>query len=116
MGRVVALSRFISRVSKIATPVLNTLKKGRNFTWTLECEEAFLRMKAMLATPPILVRPELGWPLHLYISVTETAISVVLIQEREKEQCPVYFISKTLQGPEKRFTHPVGPEEAGPRR
>ncbi|RDX98557.1 Retrovirus-related Pol polyprotein from transposon 17.6, partial [Mucuna pruriens] len=76
------------QVSKIAMPVLNTLKKGRNFTWTPECEEAFLRMKAMLVTPPILVKPELGRPLYLYISVTETAI---------------YFISKTLQGPEKRY-------------
>ncbi|RDX98916.1 Retrovirus-related Pol polyprotein, partial [Mucuna pruriens] len=103
MGKVVALSRFISRVSDIATPVLNTLKKGWNFAWTPECEEAFLRLKAMLATPPILVRPELGRPLHLYISVTETAISSALVQEREKEQCPVYFISKTLQGPEKRY-------------
>ncbi|RDX84095.1 Retrovirus-related Pol polyprotein from transposon 17.6, partial [Mucuna pruriens] len=103
MGKVVALSRFISRVSDIATPVLNTLKKGRNFAWTLEYEEAFLRLKAMLGTPPILVRPELGRPLHLYISVTETAISSALVQEREKEQCPVYFISKTLQEPERRY-------------
>ncbi|RDX78446.1 Retrovirus-related Pol polyprotein from transposon 17.6, partial [Mucuna pruriens] len=99
----VALSRFISRISDIATLVLDMLKKGRNFAWTPECEEAFLRLKAMLATPPILVRPEIGRPLHLYISVTETAISSVLIKEKEREQCPVYFISKTLQGPEKRY-------------
>ncbi|RDX83584.1 Retrovirus-related Pol polyprotein from transposon 17.6, partial [Mucuna pruriens] len=103
MGRVTALSRFISKASKISTPVLNTLKKERNFAWTPECEEAFLRMKAMLATPPILVRPEPGQPLYLYMSVTETAISSIMIQEKEKEQCLVYFISKTLQGPEKRY-------------
>ncbi|RDY02416.1 Retrovirus-related Pol polyprotein from transposon 17.6, partial [Mucuna pruriens] len=103
MGKVVALSRFISKVSDIATPVLETLKKGRNFVWTPECEEAFLRLKAMLAAPPILIRPELGRPLHMYLSVNETVISAVLVQEREKEQCPVYFISKTLQGPERRY-------------
>ncbi|RDY05099.1 Retrovirus-related Pol polyprotein, partial [Mucuna pruriens] len=103
MGKIVALSRFISRTFDVAAPVLGTLKKGRNFTWSLECEEAFLRLKAMLATPPILVRPEIGRPLHLYLSVTEAAVSSVLIQETEKEQRPVYFISKTLQGPEKRY-------------
>ncbi|RDX81360.1 Retrovirus-related Pol polyprotein from transposon 17.6, partial [Mucuna pruriens] len=103
MGRVTALSRFISKGFEIATPVLNTLKKEWNFAWTPECEEAFLRMKAMLATPPILVRPEPGQPLYLYMSVTETAISSVLIQEKKKEQCSVYFISKTLQGLEKRY-------------
>ncbi|RDX80993.1 Retrovirus-related Pol polyprotein from transposon opus, partial [Mucuna pruriens] len=103
MGKVVALSRFISRISDIATPVLDTLKKGKNFAWTPECEEAFLRLKAMLASPPILIRPDLGRPLHLYILVTETAISSVLVQEREKEQRRVYFISKALQGPERRY-------------
>ncbi|RDX68077.1 hypothetical protein CR513_52972, partial [Mucuna pruriens] len=51
MGKVVALSRFISRISDIATPVLEMLKKGRIFAWIPECEEAFLRLKAMLATP-----------------------------------------------------------------
>ncbi|RDX84073.1 Retrovirus-related Pol polyprotein from transposon 17.6, partial [Mucuna pruriens] len=89
MGKVVALSRFISRVSDIATPVLNTLKKGRNFAWTLECEEAFLRLKAMLATPPIYLGQARARP--------------AITPEREKEQCPVYFISKTLQGPERRY-------------
>ncbi|RDY10137.1 Retrovirus-related Pol polyprotein, partial [Mucuna pruriens] len=99
MGRVTALSRFISKASETATPILNTLKKERNFAWTLECEEAFLRLKAMLATPPILVRPELDQPLYLYISVTDAAIS----SEKGKEQRPVYFTSKTLQGAERRY-------------
>ncbi|RDY10101.1 Retrovirus-related Pol polyprotein from transposon 17.6, partial [Mucuna pruriens] len=103
MGKVVALSRFISKVFDIATPVLETLKKGRSFAWTSECDEAFLRLKAMLAAPPILIKPELGRPLLLYISVTEAAVSSALVQEKEKEQRPVYFISKTLQGPEKRY-------------
>ncbi|RDX91227.1 hypothetical protein CR513_26814, partial [Mucuna pruriens] len=103
MGRVTVLSRFISKASEVVTPILNTLKKERNFGWTPNYEEVFLRLKAMLATPPILVRPKLDQPLHLYISVTDDTISSVLIQEREKEQCPVYFISKTLHGPEKRY-------------
>ncbi|RDY06850.1 Retrovirus-related Pol polyprotein, partial [Mucuna pruriens] len=103
MGRVTALSRFISKASEVAIPILDTLKKERNFACTRDCEEAFLRLKAILATPPILVRPKLGQPLHLYISVTDVAISSVLIQERGMEQCLVYFISKTLQGPEKRY-------------
>ncbi|RDX97190.1 Retrovirus-related Pol polyprotein from transposon opus, partial [Mucuna pruriens] len=57
----------------------------------------------MLATPPILVRPELSQPLYLYISVMDAAISSVLIQEKGKEQRPVYFTSKTLQGAERRY-------------
>ncbi|RDX75846.1 hypothetical protein CR513_44228, partial [Mucuna pruriens] len=50
--RVTALSRFISRAVNAATPIFATLKRERNFTWTPEFDEAFLRLKAMLATPP----------------------------------------------------------------
>ncbi|RDX62671.1 Retrovirus-related Pol polyprotein from transposon 17.6, partial [Mucuna pruriens] len=57
VGRITALSRFISRLTETAVPIFNTLKKGGNFTWTPECEEAFLRFKAMLASPLILTRP-----------------------------------------------------------
>ncbi|RDY07703.1 hypothetical protein CR513_08149, partial [Mucuna pruriens] len=41
MGRITALSRFISRSSETAMPIFATLKKGGSFTWTAKCEEAF---------------------------------------------------------------------------
>ncbi|RDX87985.1 hypothetical protein CR513_30478, partial [Mucuna pruriens] len=81
-----------------AMPIFGTLKREGNFVWTLECEEVFLRLKAMLATPPVLTRPDPGTPLYLYISVSNATISVVLIQEKEGEKRLVYFTSKVLQG------------------
>ncbi|RDY04798.1 Retrovirus-related Pol polyprotein from transposon 17.6, partial [Mucuna pruriens] len=103
MGRVTALSQFISRAAEMALPIFGTLKKGRSFVWTPECEEAFLRLKVMLATPLVLTLPDPGNLLFLYISVSDTTISVVLVQEREGEQRPVYFTSKVLQGVERRY-------------
>ncbi|RDX73894.1 Retrovirus-related Pol polyprotein, partial [Mucuna pruriens] len=90
MGRITALSRFISRSAETARPIFGILKKAENFVWTEECEEAFLRFKAMLASPPVLTRPVEGIPLHLYISVSDTTR-------------PIYFISKVLQGAELRY-------------
>ncbi|RDX82530.1 hypothetical protein CR513_36660, partial [Mucuna pruriens] len=86
MGKVTALARFISKSVEMSTPLFATLKKGGRFAWTDECEEAFLRLKAMMASPPVLTRPR-----------------PVLIQEEEGEQRPVYFTSKVLQGLEKRY-------------
>lgn len=40
--------------------------------------------------------------LYLYLSVTEHAVSVVIVQEIGKEQRPIYFISRVLQGLELR--------------
>ncbi|RDY02960.1 Retrovirus-related Pol polyprotein from transposon 17.6, partial [Mucuna pruriens] len=103
MGRVTTLSRFISQAAETAMPIFGTLRKGGNFIWTPECEEAFLWLKAMLATPPVLTRSCLGIPLNLYIFVSDAVVSAVLIQEREGEQCPVYITSKVLQGAERRY-------------
>jgi len=35
--------------------------------------------------------------------VTEWAISVVLLQEQDQTQKPIFFVSKVLQGPEARY-------------
>jgi len=71
--------------------------------WTEECEEAFLKLKEYLATPPVLCKPQLGTPLRLYFAVTERAISLVLVQEQDQVQKPIYFVSKVLQVPEVRY-------------
>ncbi|RDX73535.1 Retrovirus-related Pol polyprotein, partial [Mucuna pruriens] len=102
MGKVTALSRFIPRSAETAQPIFGVLKKGK-FAWTRECEEAFQKLKMILAVPPILTRPVPDIPLCLYFSTSENVISIVLVQEREGEQRPVYFVSKVLQGPETRY-------------
>ena len=61
-----------------------------------------MKLKEYLASPPVLCKPELGTPLHLYFVVTEKAISSVLLQEQDQVQRPIYFISKVLQRPEVR--------------
>ena len=71
--------------------------------WTVECEEAFLKLKEYLTTPPVLCKPQLGVPLRLYFAVTERAISSVLVQELDQVQKPIYFVSKGLQGLEVRY-------------
>ena len=71
--------------------------------WTKECEATFLKLKEYLAAPPVLCKPQMGVPLRLYFAVTERAISLVLVQEQEQTQKPIYFVSKVLQGPEVRY-------------
>jgi len=42
-------------------------------------------------------------PLQLYFAVTERVINSVLVQEQDRVQKPIYFVSKVLQGPEVRY-------------
>ncbi|RDY03048.1 hypothetical protein CR513_13388, partial [Mucuna pruriens] len=80
--RITTLSRFLSRSAETIFPIFNTLKKGDSFVWMVESEEAFLRLKALLATPLILMKLMLGIPLLIYISVVEEAVSIVDAEQR----------------------------------
>jgi len=77
-GRMAALSRFVSAGGEKGHPYFQCLKRNNHFAWTDECEEAFLKLKEYLATPPMLFKPQVGVLLRLYFAVTEWAISFVL--------------------------------------
>jgi len=78
-GRVVALFRFVLVGGDKGYPYFQCLRRNNRFIWTKECEEAFLKLKEYLASPPVLCKPQLGTPLRLYFAVTERAISSVLV-------------------------------------
>ena len=102
-GRMAALSRFISAGGEKEHPYFQCLKRNSRFAWTDECEAAFIKLKEYLATPPVLCKPVADVPLRLYFTVTERAISSVLVQEQDQTQKPIYFVSKALQGAETRY-------------
>jgi len=82
-GQVAALSRFVSARGDKGHPYFQCLRRINRFIWTRECEEAFLKLKEYLASPPVLCKPQLGASLRLYFIVTERAISSVLVQEQD---------------------------------
>ncbi|GAU33358.1 hypothetical protein TSUD_364830 [Trifolium subterraneum] len=102
-GRITALSRFLSCSGEKACHFFSTLKKSERFTWSPECEEAFQKLKVLLASTPILTRPEQGKTLYLYLAVSETALILALVQEVEGEEKSVYFMSRMLRGAETRY-------------
>ena len=99
-GRLAALSRFLAGAVIRSLPFYATLRKGKQFECTTECEQAFQDFKEFLGRPPIQSRPREGEPLILYLAVGSWAIASALVREDENVQQPVYFISKALQGSE----------------
>ena len=65
IGRIAALSRFVSRASDKCQPFFQILKKA--FQWDTNCEEAFSALKTYLSSSPILVSPSEGELLTLYL-------------------------------------------------
>jgi hypothetical protein len=55
------------------------------FTWTEEAEQAFQEMKQYLTSLPVLVAPDPGETLFLYLAMTAEVISMVLVAERSDQ-------------------------------
>lgn len=100
-GRLATLNRFVSRSSDKCLPFFKVLKRA--FSWTEECERAFGELKTYLANPLLLSRPVEGEILYLYLAVSRTAVSSVLVREESGKQRPVYFTRKVLHGTEERY-------------
>jgi len=81
IGRMVALSWFVSAEGDQGHPYFQCLRRNNQFVWTDECEESFLKLKEYLANPPVLCKPLPGTPLRLYFAITNRVISSVIVQE-----------------------------------
>jgi hypothetical protein len=81
-GSLAALSRFISRLAERALPFFKLLRKFGPFSWTEEAKRAFQELKQHLVSLPILVAPEPGESLYLYIAAATEVVSMVLVVER----------------------------------
>jgi len=82
IGSLAALSRFISRLAERALPFFKILRKSGPFTWTEEAEQAFQELKQHLTSLQVLVAPEPGETLSLYLAASAEAVSMVLVAER----------------------------------
>jgi hypothetical protein len=109
LGCLATLSRFISRLGEKGLPLYRLLKKHERFSWTVEAQEALDKLKATPAHAPILMPPQDGEPLHLYVVATTQVVSVVIVVERTEEghalpvQRPVYYISEVLSETKARY-------------
>ncbi|KAK3039116.1 hypothetical protein RJ639_028862 [Escallonia herrerae] len=79
------------------------IRKAKDFEWTEECQKSFEELKHYLSSPPLLTKSVNGEDLFLYLSISEVAVSTVLIREEKGKQRHVYYISKVLQNVETRY-------------
>ncbi|GJZ64140.1 reverse transcriptase domain-containing protein [Tanacetum coccineum] len=104
------ISKFKQVLVKISRKIvtffqnLEKVHKKSDFQWTPEAEAAFKQMKKLIAELPTLTAPREHEELIIYLAAAKEAISAVLMTDREGKQIPVYFVSRTLRGPEVNYT------------
>ena len=80
MGRITALNRFISQATDKCLPFFKTLRRGKEMVCTEEFEKAFQELKRYPRNPSILSKPILSKNLYLYLVISDSAVSLVLIR------------------------------------
>ncbi|XP_070667464.1 uncharacterized protein [Malus domestica] len=100
-GKTVALTRFIYKATDRCAPFFKALKGSKKYiTWTDECAETLKNLKDYMNKASLLSKPEVGYTLIIYLSVSASAVSSVLIQKDGNVERPVYYASKALQDAE----------------
>ncbi|KAM1268624.1 hypothetical protein ACFX2I_000855 [Malus domestica] len=105
-GKVTALTRFISKATDRCAPFFKAFKGSKKYiTWTDECAKAFKNLKDYMSKAPLLSKPEVGDTLIIYLSVSTSVVSSVLIRNDGNVERPVYYVSKDLQDAETRYSN-----------
>ena len=105
-GRLAALGRFISQFTDRLKPFFTTMRGANRAEWNEECGRAFVAIKQYLTEPPILVSPEAGDTLYLYVAASDIAVSATLFKEcGDAKLRLVFFVSKSLTDAETRYSH-----------
>ena len=85
--------RFIEGYATIAKPLHSLTGKNVPFSWTQQCQEAFMELKERLTTSPVLVFPDYTRPFILETDASGVGLGAVLAQKQEE---PIAFASRTL--------------------
>ena len=91
-GCLEALGCFLSRSAAKSLTFFRAFKL-KEFDWDKEAENAFQQLTQHLSTLPTLISPLSGEMLYVYLAVSEYALSVVILADREDGQHLMYFAS-----------------------
>ncbi|XP_048227305.1 LOW QUALITY PROTEIN: uncharacterized protein LOC125369336 [Ricinus communis] len=88
--------RFIKDFSKVALPLTNLLQKEVQFEFEKKCREAFVKLKDLLTSTPIIQPPRWDLPFEIMCDASNYAVGAVLGQRIEKKSHVIYYASRTL--------------------
>lgn len=96
--------RFIENFSGIAVPLTELTKAKTKFRWTTQAEDAFVKLKSMLVSAPVLAMPDYSQPFSIACDASDVAIGAVLTQEIDGAEHPIGYFSQKLSASERNYS------------
>ena len=78
LGHASFYRRFIKDFSIISKPLCNLLTKDTIFEWTENCENAFVKLKSMLTSTPIMQPPDWTLPFEIMCDASNYVVGAIL--------------------------------------
>lgn len=97
--------KFIKGFAKIARPLHELLKKGKDVKrdWTEEHDQAMEALKQSLVTAPVLTHDDGVSPIELQTDASLSGLGGVLLLHKDGTSKPITFISRRLTPAETKY-------------
>ena len=96
-GILAYIRRFIYNLFGKCKPFSRLMKKGVDFVWDKECDEAFKDIKMYLTNPLVLVAPRSNKPFILYTRAPDHSLGAMLAQNNDDgKEVALYYLSRML--------------------
>ncbi|XP_039757341.1 uncharacterized protein K02A2.6-like [Pararge aegeria] len=104
MGLVNFYAKFCKNMSDILNPMYNLLKKNVKWNWDEKCMNAFIKIKKVLSSSPVLAHYDPNLPLILAVDSSPYGLGAVLLQRgADGAERPVCCASRTLAPAERNY-------------
>ena len=107
LGKVGYYQKFIPDFSEIAYPLMQMKRKDATFKFEAPQREAFEKLKDALCSAPVLKHPDFERPFFISTDASGFGLGAILFQKYGPDlldEYPVSYISRTLKGPELRYS------------
>ena len=104
LGMVGWFSKFIPNCATISEPLYSLRRKSVRFTWSDECENAFLELKDKLSSAPCLAHPDPTGDYELHTDASGVGLGACLNQVQGGILRPIGYSSRTLNSAERNYS------------
>jgi hypothetical protein len=103
-GMVNYLSMFCKDLQTLLVPIYELLRKGKKWHWSIECQDAFAKIKETITHSPVLVMPDSTGHFTLVSDTSKEATGAALYQRQGDKDRLVSYHSKRLNQAAERYS------------
>jgi len=97
--------KFVPFLSDLCAQLYNSTRDNVKWKWSKQCEDAFLKVKSSLVSPPTLMHHSLQLPIGISCDASNIGLGVVLFHENpDGNERPIAYASKSLSAAEKNYS------------